>query len=183
MSARTDQVLMIAGVVAGLIGVVLTVQSVRATPAALAQLQRRADDYARIQALGADAERARAVLRARAELGRDRAVPVDDLVMSAFPGLSPQVQPRDVRPVADGWLVRSVEVVLDDAPLSGVGKLSVEGAALRPPWRIAEVSITASDRPGHGRVSLLLEAIERGSRVEGRGANLDSTPDPRPSTL
>jgi hypothetical protein len=78
--------------------------------------------------------------------------------------MTPQVLPRDARPVGDGWMATTVEVVLDDAPLDSVSKVAGEGAALQPPWRVAEVSITASDRPGYGRVSLLLEAIERGPR-------------------
>jgi hypothetical protein len=161
MSARANTILSAAAAVVAVTGILLTIGSIRATPAARAQMARRAGDLAQLQALSVDARRAEEALRARAAMGRERALPVEDLLMSAFPGLEAQVQPREKQPLGDGWFARTVEVVLEEAPLAGIGKLAEEGGALRPPWRVAELSIVASDRPGIGRVTLVLEAIEK----------------------
>jgi hypothetical protein len=158
------QVLAGAAALVAVVGLVMSVATVRATPQAMAKLERRAADYAKLQSLATDLDRAKAVLRARAAMGQDRAVPVQDLLMSAFPGTTPQIQPRETRALDDGWSARSVEVVLDDADLAGIGRLATDAASAQPSWRIAECAITASDRAGHGRITLLLEAIERSSQ-------------------
>ncbi|HEY8240889.1 MAG TPA: hypothetical protein VIH35_05550 [Kiritimatiellia bacterium] len=150
-------------------GVVLSISTLRATPQGLAKVERRAADFARLQALAGDLDRAKAVLRGREGMPGRNAVPVEDLLMSAFPGKNAEVLPRETKGLIDGWSARSVEIVIEDAPLEGVGKLMREAAEARPPWRVAECTITASDRPGYGRVTLLLETLERSSTTDSHG--------------
>jgi len=161
MKARGQDILGMAAIAACVVGVVLTVQSARATPEAAAQLKRKAVDYGRLLALAGGQDKLAAAKRVFDGLDRKRAVPIADLVQSELPGVRAEVRPRDAAPLVDGWSLRSADVTLEDVDFAVVSRLLVAAAATRPPWRPAEIAVTASDRPGVGRVSLMMEAVEK----------------------
>ena len=126
----------------------------------MAQLKRQAADCEKLLDFAAREQRLAAAKEAYAGMDRKRAVPLADLVRSALPDSHVDVRPRDSAPLADGWSLRSADVTLDDASFADAGKLMVEAARVRPPWRVVECSVTPGARPGAGRVSLMMEAIE-----------------------
>jgi hypothetical protein len=82
-------------------------------------------------------------------------------VQSELPGVHADVRPRDAASLAGGWSLRGADVTLDDVDFASVSRLLAAAAAARPPWRATEIAVTASDRPGAGRVSLVMNVIEK----------------------
>ncbi|MFH0908827.1 MAG: hypothetical protein V1929_08700 [bacterium] len=161
MKAGGQSILGAAAIAACALGLVMTLQSARAMPDAAAQLKRRASDYGKLVALAARQEDIAAAKSVFEELDRKRAVPMADLVQSGLPGVRVEVRPRDATPLAGGWSLRSVDVTLDDVDIAVASRLLAAAAVARPPWRPVEIAVTALDRPGAGRVSLMMEAIEK----------------------
>lgn len=161
MKATRQNIMGIAALASCALGVLMTVQSARAMPEAAGQLKRRAADYAKLLALAARQEKLAAAQGVFEGLDRKRAVPMADLVQSELPGVRAEVRPRDATALAGGWSLRAADVTLEDVDFSAVSRWLVAAAATRPPWRVAEIAVAASERPGAGRVNLMMEVVEK----------------------
>ena len=125
------------------------------------ELKRRAADYSKLLDLSARQEKVAAAEKTFEQLNRKHPVPMNDLVQSSLPGIRADIRPRDPAMLADGWLLRGADVTLDDIALVTAARFLSDAAAGRPPWRATESAVTASGRPGTGRVSLSMEAVEK----------------------
>jgi len=136
-----------------------------ATPGLMRQLQRRASDLERLRTLAADTASDRALLQALADTGGSPPS-LGELVNAALPSAAAEFQVRETRALIEGWSLRRVDVILGDVSLADVGSLLARAEEARPPWRVAEFQVTASDGPGgRGRVTLVMEGLERTSRT------------------
>lgn len=151
------------------LGVALTLQSGYALGAARQQIRKKIADLAELRDLGGGAARQQAAMAVFDALPLKRPRPISEILSEALPGAQATYHQRDARPADGGWSVRSVEVLFDQVGLADLGRFITQAEAMpeaqgdrRPPWRLAEINITASERtPGTGRVSLILEALEK----------------------
>jgi hypothetical protein len=136
-----------------LVGLALTVHSVRATPGALRQVKRKQADTEALRQLRAGVDRQQAAVRLCEEAGaaRDLGAPA-----AARGG---QVRPRNDRALIEGWSVKSVEVSFADVALADAAAFMAEAENGAPPWRVVECRIAASGPPGRGRVGMVMETI------------------------
>lgn len=161
MKATRQNIMGGAALAACTLGVLMTVQSARAMPEAAAQLKRKSADYAKLLAMAVQQEKLVAAQGVFEGLDRKRPVPMADLVQSVLPGVRAEVRPRDAIALAGGWSLRGADVTLEDVDFAAVSRLLGAAAETRPPWRVAEIAVSASERPGAGRVSLMMEVIEK----------------------
>lgn len=158
---RTRAAYLVAAAIFAL-GVGATVHAVRATPAAMRRMQRKAADLEELRALERGRETLAAAIAAYDQLASKKARPVAELAERAGIAAKPAVRRRDPRPAAAGWVSSSLTVTFEDLPLSQLPAFIAEASAAgsQPPWQLVECSITALDQ-GRGRVVLTLEALER----------------------
>lgn len=73
-----------------------------------------------------------------------------------------RLAPRPAEPAADGWRRREVSVDIASAPYAEIAVFLSAAADALPPWRLREIEIRPSAKPGEGAMSLVLEALEKG---------------------
>ncbi|HPF98952.1 MAG TPA: hypothetical protein PLE77_02720 [Kiritimatiellia bacterium] len=147
-------------------GILITVQALRLTPESARQIRSRIDTLEKLRVLQAGCDRETAAIELYEKLPQHTPAPLDNLLRSAFPGIETQQRLRESRPLAEGWTLRSVEVTIDRIRLADLSRLldRVSESGNRPPWRLAELNISAQDQvPGFGRATLVLEALEKKS--------------------
>lgn len=153
------------------LGVILTLQSAGTLAASRQQLQRKMGDLAELRELGGEDARRQAALAVFETLPSKRPRPIGEILSATLPGAQPTSRQREARPADGGWSVRSVELLFDQVGLADLGRFLAQAESMpespgdrRPPWRVAEINVTASDGPpGAGRVSLTVEALEKAS--------------------
>ncbi len=156
-----------AAVAACLLGAALSFQSAQLASEVSRQLRDKYADLARLRDLQQNEERVAGALNAFERLPSKAPPLLDDLVSLAVPEAHATIRTREVRPVAEGWSARSTEVSFNDVALSDLSRLVERAEIQRPPWRLVELNITASEQtPGRGRVTLLLEALEKTGRTK-----------------
>lgn len=143
-----------------ILGLLLVVYAAWQTPDALARIERRQQDLAVVQALADEQADLTAQLD---QLGWAEAPPaLEQILEQALPGIPAEPRRREPADTGAGWTVLTVDVVIDDLPLTGLGALLQQTETARPPWRLAEALLTASEStPGRGRAALVLESVER----------------------
>ena len=68
----------------------------------------------------------------------------------------------ETRSVGSGWTTRRVKVTMAEMELIQLGWFLGQAETQRPAWRLKECSIEAlKNRPGRGRIVLVLEALEK----------------------
>ncbi len=149
-------------VAAAVAGILLAIYAVRGTPEWLRRLAAKRADLAALRRLESVAADQAAVVRLFDALPESRPAPLRELIDRQMPGVTADVRPRESVPVAAGWSARTVDVVFENAALADIARFIGVAADGRPPWRVREFSISSSaQKPGAGRVSLLLEAMEK----------------------
>lgn len=76
----------------------------------------------------------------------------------------PGVRPDDTRPgrreIADGWILHEQEIVFPDVAFADVMSFLKEAEGLRPPWMLKTCLFKTGSRPGTGKVTICLVAVE-----------------------
>jgi hypothetical protein len=168
--------LTIAAVVVFAIGVVLSLQTAMTAQESLRVLQKRSDDLRQLRDLQGASGKDRGALAVFEQLPNHSPEPLADLAKQALPNTAASVRLRESRPALSGWSVQSVEVSFDSAPLADVSRFlalaeaqSTDAGNRRPPWRLKEITVSASEQtPGVGRAALVLEALEKTGGGTGR---------------
>lgn len=139
----------------------LTVQTLRNSPRALAQLARQHGDLLQLHGLAERHAHTRRAVQAF-EAAPDGVTNLVAWGAERWPALQPEVSEREVRPLRPGWAVRRVDVRLADATLAEVGSFLAGLEALRPPWRVVDLQLEAAGgEPGRGRAGVVLETVFR----------------------
>ena len=162
MSAnRSHQLLTVGAVVILLAGVALSVRTLGAYPAHVRHLDQKTSTLAELQRLKQTAGSDRA-LAAFAQLPSKRAADLTQLV-AGIPALKrPDVRLKERRPLESGWTLLRADLSFKEILLSDLGRFIESAEQQRPPWRLAECVITATDRrAGTGNATLLMEALEQ----------------------
>lgn len=167
-SPSTRSALPVAALLAAALGLALTVASAVNAPRRVAAIRRREADAVEARRLRDELARREAIRRLWLELPDARLPAPETLLRTAARGLAaPEVIERDAEPLADGWRRRRVEIVFPEAPLDMIGRFLAAAAAARPPWRLAEIRVLASDSGrGYGRATATLDGLERAGREE-----------------
>ena len=154
--------LRIAALLVLLTGLALTLQSIVTAPAIRQQLQRKADNWKQLCALRDGLGRYDASIRTFESLKSTRPVALAEVARNAVSNATPAIRFLETRPAAAGWTLQSAEMSYDDVRLSDFAGLIGQAESARPPWRLMEINITALNQsPGRGRVSAVLEALEK----------------------
>lgn len=144
------------------LGLWLTAQSVRMTPDYARWIARKSGDVQQLYRMQSALRRDREAIAAFEALDPKPLVGLSDAIRQIMPGVSADVRQRESRSAIEGWTVRRMEVELNEAPLEQLGRLLYRIESSRPPWRLVECNLLASDRnPGHARVTLILEGLEK----------------------
>jgi len=146
---------------AAALALAFTAYTLGQAPGLRQQIARRQADLVRLQTLAGEQAVDRAALDALAAAGAG-APALPDLIKSVLPGTKVDLHERETQRLIEGWSVRLMDVMLDDVNLAEAGQLLLRLEAARPPWRVAELQITASEgSAGRGRVTLLTEGLQR----------------------
>jgi len=145
-----------------LAGLALTYGNIRATPAWVRQLVAKAAILHELRAR----ERTHASnLAAAIRLEEERAyqpVRLGSIFELSLPSARPDIRPLEGRELENGWSLRRSEVILQAVRLSELGGALQAAEDSRPPWRLVECAVSASDQgPGVGRVTLVMQALEK----------------------
>lgn len=90
------------------------------------------------------------------------AVPVSlsDLAAASVTNTIPDMRELETQPLERGWTLTRAEVIFNDLNLDQLPAFLRLAESQRPPWLLAQCSLTASTRAdGCGRVVLIMEAI------------------------
>ena len=157
-----EKIIALLAVTTCVLGLVLTADSVIQAPRFAEWMKRKYADLDRLLSLHRNRSRDLAAIEAFDKLTVKTSVPLSGLLNATLPGQQPAIRPRETRPAAAGWSVRSVEISFDRVKLADLARFLVRAEEARPPWCLAEFNVTALDQsPGNGRVSLVMEALEK----------------------
>ena len=140
------------------LGIVLTLHALTTLSADLRRLERKAGDLATLQKIAADWRANQQALRPFEALSTKQPVPLTELAGQHLPGVTPSIHQRETLPALGGWQVRRTEMKCE-APLVMLGQFLLAAENARPPWRLGEFDITATEKAA--RATLVLEALER----------------------
>lgn len=148
--------------VACALGIVLTADSIIQAPQFADVMKRKHADLDRLLALQRDRSHDLAAIDTFNQLPVKTPPPLADLANTVLPGSHPAIHPRETRPAAAEWSVRSVEVSFDSVKLADLARFLTKAEEARPPWRLTEFSATALEQsPASARISVVLEALEK----------------------
>ncbi len=150
-------------------GLLLTLQSALVAPEQFRILRKRTDDLRQLRELQGATAKDRSAIAQFDQLPTRSPAPLADLAKSALSNTAAHLRLRESRPALAGWTVQSVEVSFDSARLADVSHFlalaeeqPAEARNRRPPWRLKEITVSASEQtPGVGRATLVLEALEK----------------------
>jgi hypothetical protein len=148
-------------VLAVLVALGWTIQNIKDAPDRLARLERRAKQFRELDALSREQAADRVALEQFAGLENATPVSLAALVRESFGGATADVHQRGVQELMEGWRLRRMDVTLDSVALSSIGEFITRCEQQRPPWRLTECLVVAGAQSGQGRVTLLLEGLEK----------------------
>ena len=87
---------------------------------------------------------------------------LDAMCRTLLPGVDLEVSTEVPVSAGNGWLLRRAALTIEDVPLETLAGFIERAASERPPWRVRDCLIEAvPGAPGHGRVTLALEALHK----------------------
>jgi hypothetical protein len=111
-----------AGLVAA--GLLWSVYTLRVTtPRQRRRIERRIDDFEQLTALREETARYRRALKTYEELPEPRLAPLTRIARETLPGENPVVRRVETRDAARGWVLRRVEVRLENIAFAKAGTL------------------------------------------------------------
>lgn len=145
-------------------GLVSTVGTLRLVGKADSVVRNQADN---LQTLEQFADRMDGCESARATYERvpgGRAVRLETILRETLDAESIEEIREHRVDIGNGWVLRKKEVILGETPMTAVMAAIRKAEAQRPPWLLAECVIRAAPlKPGHARVVLAFEVLERSS--------------------
>lgn len=160
MTPRATAICWAAAACLTLLGLGLTVRSVRLLGPARTRLERIARDFAALERLRAEAGVGGGALEALEKLPSTRPVDPAGLADGLLPVARPAGEQRS--DAGSGWTAIRREFVFGDVAIGQVMEFAARAEAQRPPWRMVRCVIrSAPNNPGAGQVTLTLEALEK----------------------
>ncbi len=159
MSARPFQWFPTALVIAlAIAALAFSVRTLRDTPSRIAQIERRKADWQRLHEAAQRVAADRATLAETTKNGP--ALNIADWMRTQRPTWTAEVREKERERISENWSVQRAQVTIPNVNLADFGTTLDALAAQNPPWRAAEISISAVESgAGRGRVSLLLEGV------------------------
>lgn len=169
MNDRIVRRLLWAGAVVVLVlGVVMTIQSMRWVDKTSLRFKRKLRNLNRLRLMEHEINHYIATQQALERLAEKRPASLADVLKDTFSGHTVDDIREFRHESVPGWIVRQKEFAFSQVPLGEVLEFvrkaeSREGKQQqRPPWRLVKCDIRASSQAvGSGQVLLLLEAVEK----------------------
>jgi len=115
-----------------------------------------------LQDLARTAQADQACLQAFEALPKKKLTPLSELLLSAVPGIAADLHEQPSEQAVEGWLQHRTELTFENIPLKAMARFIMAAEQERPPWRVAECQIIASDtKAGNGRVNLVMEGLDK----------------------
>jgi hypothetical protein len=144
-------------------GIILTAYAGWQTPQWREQISKRVADLGKMKALEQSLAGDESAVQRYESLGMKHPIPLAEVLSKAGIAETPDIRSRESKPTLAGWSLRTMDVRVEEAPLSKIGRIIEQAESRRPPWRLTECSVSASDKiAGHGRITLVFEALEKG---------------------
>jgi len=141
-------------------GLIWSVTTFIQWPADQARLQRKWNDKETLAELEASQDSLRAAQAAFLLLEASDSVSFNAWMRETLPHVRADVRPRDRTELTPEWRVERIELVLDEVLLEDIGDIMVRAGSLRPPWRLSEAQLRASDRiEGAAKASMIYERV------------------------
>ena len=136
------------------------------TAASLREKTGRLNEYCKLAGklddLERKTERRTASIKAYEELKDPHPMPMAQLLVNALPEEKYETRELQSAPTIPGWTLRRVEVSFQSMELRKMAVLLAAAGNCRPPWRFAELAITAlGDNGSSGQVRLVAEALDK----------------------
>ncbi len=134
------------------------------------RLERRGDTLRALESIRQVRDRHREAQRAFEAL--PQTIPADPAVLAAgtLTNTVPEFRPLESQPLAGGWARYRTEAVFGDVALTDLVRFLAAVETGRPPWRMVEGDLSASDRAdGHVRAVVVLEAVGKRPQAAGSG--------------
>jgi hypothetical protein len=145
-------------------GVLWSGLNFRRSAAYRTRLERKMQDIEILRGYQAGLQRDRAALEEFASLPGREAAALDALLREAAPGAGAEVRQPETRSLLEGWIARRADVTFSEVALADAAGFMRAAEAQRPPWRVQECAIAASQQgAGIGRVTLVLQSLTRES--------------------
>jgi hypothetical protein len=151
---------MIAGALFFVVGVLWTLVTLVQWPSKQAQWERKSTD---LQTLADMEDRLKPLQSAQAAfhaLDASSSSTFSGWMRDTFPHIRAEVRPRDRLELTEAWQLERVEVVVDDIDVEELGALMALAEMQRPPWRLVEAHLRASDRMERAvKANMIVERI------------------------
>lgn len=142
------------------VGVSLTVISVRQAASLSQRLRSRIATVAELQAMKRTQDRYQAAVRVFEALSNAAPVSLAGLAAASVTNATPDIREIETKALDRGWILTRSEVIFNDINLDQLPAFLRAAESQRPPWRLAECTLTASTRAdGFGRVVLILKVV------------------------
>ncbi len=143
------------------VGLLFSAHSLATLSADLYRIQRRAADVATLRRLEAGWRSEQQAVQQFEQLRTRQPASLAELVAKYVPSGTHALRLRESVPAAAGWTLRRAEVKLETIRLAELTALLASAERGRPPWRLAEFDLAATDAAGIGRATLVFEALEK----------------------
>ena len=175
--------LAVAALLAVAAGTLLAIATLTGLSDDLRRIRRRAADLDQLRRLEAGWRSDQQAVQTFESLRSHQPIPLAELAAKTITGAPPAIRLREAVPAAAGWTLRRAEVKLDDVRLEELTRLLAAAEGGRPPWRLAEFALTASEAAGFGRAMLVFEALEKKDAAAPAAPTSADTPPATPPPL
>lgn len=150
-----------AAIISAIIGVLLSVQSLREIRRTTEIWRKKTNDLQEMTAMRTTAAMHRSLLKLYAQYPAAPAS-LGELARQAVPGLNMTTRSTETHPSVPGWTARKVSLGLADITGDELGRFLEAVSTASPPWAILDCTIASSPTPGRlTKVELVLETVER----------------------
>lgn len=157
-ASRTAWIVPTLALLCAAVAMAVSVQTLRDTPARIKQLERRQAEAAQLATLAAERQGDLARLKDRARAGSAKSP--GDWIRELKPNWTVELRDQDRIPVTADWSLQRTQATMGDVNLAELDDVLQRLAAVEPPWRAVEWTLTAVDSgAGRARVVLLLEGL------------------------
>lgn len=140
-------------------GCVLTAIAAKRLSSCRAAMERRASDHLALSELDARVRHMETALVTWQERTPGPPAPVSVLATNIFGESKVEMRELASSNAAPGSLVRTVELVCQDAPFDRAMQLVQRFDGLWPRWVLVHMELKSSDQPGRGRITMRFESI------------------------
>jgi hypothetical protein len=177
VKVRTLTIVQIGAILLFLVGAAWTAATFRQSAAMRRKITGKLEILAQLQDQRQIRDRQQAALHAWETAATIEPAPLAGLAASVLTNATPEIRERESRGLIEGWTLRQLEVVLNEINLNQLPAFLHAAEQARPPWRMAECTITSSRQTdGVGRVVLIVETLTHGGKhaAEDKGQAPDA---------